>query len=78
MENGDWWALVFVIVIVGFIVGSVVLGVREGNRLEALDTACVRYGYATAEEWLDVVLCVGYTDDGTIRIAPLAELEAVQ
>ena len=78
MEKGDWWVLVGVVVIVGIVGGCIVLAIRESNRLEAQITACIRYGYATAEEWLDVVLCIGYTDDGTIRIAPLAELEAVQ
>ena len=73
MEKGDWWALVGVVVIVGIVGGCIVAAIRESNRVEAQTTACIRYGYATSKEWLDVVLCIGYTD-GTIRIAPLAEL----
>lgn len=76
MSTGDWVFTVFLCLALVGIVAFVVWANAEGNTSDARTAVCVRNGYAVARKWLDTHVCVGYTDDGTLRIIPLAELEA--
>ena len=54
------------------VLGFTKCGIRNWHEYQDRKI-CVASGYADTIDWQAVTFCIGYTDDGTIRIAPLAE-----
>ena len=69
------------VVVIGLII-FIVLAVGACSMLNWQEykdrRACVVGGYADTFDWQGTTLCIGYTDDGAIRIAPLADLADTQ
>ena len=65
MDKDAWIGLGLLLLSVAIVCASFIIPNRR----------CIAHGYEDAIEWRGHTLCIGYTADGTIHFAPLAELE---